>query len=106
MMRGDEELTCIHLHAGTETSWPVGRDAIHRGGSQVTELLEERLRRRPRLSDREQDVFARCLMDELESEQRRSQAFEPSQDRLAEWTREAVEDDLAGRTEPLDPDRL
>ena len=71
----------------------------------MTELLEEALAKVARLPDHEQDAFARWLMNELESEQRWSRAFETSQGRLAELAREALEDDLADRTEPLDPDR-
>ena len=48
------------------------------------------------------------LLDEAfaKSERRWSRAFETSRGQLAEVAREAVEDDLADRTEPLDPDRL
>ena len=42
-------------------------------------------------------------MDELESERCWSRSFETSQDQLADLAREAIEEDLAGRTEPLDP---
>ena len=72
----------------------------------MTELLDEAFAKVARLPDREQDAFARWLMDELESERRWSRAFETSRGQLAEVAREAVEDDLADRTEPLDPDRL
>ncbi|MCY4511390.1 MAG: hypothetical protein OXG35_31170 [Acidobacteria bacterium] len=72
----------------------------------MTELLEKALAKVARLPDHEQDAFARWLLDELESERRWSRAFETSQGRLAELAREALEDDLADRTEPLDPDRL
>ena len=72
----------------------------------MTELLEEAFAKVARLPDHEQDAFARWLMNELESEQRWSRAFETSQRRLSELAREALEDDLADRTEPLDPDRL
>ena len=72
----------------------------------MTELLEEAFAKVARLPDHEQDAFARWLMNELESEQRWSRAFETSQGRLSELAREALEDDLADRTEPLDPDRL
>ena len=72
----------------------------------MTELLEEAFAKVARLPDHEQNALARWLMDELESERRWSRAFETSQDRLAELAREALEDDSAGRTEPLDPDRL
>ena len=72
----------------------------------MTELLEEAFAKAARLPDHEQDAFARWLMDELESERRWSRAFEASQGQLAELAREALEDHLADRTEPLDPDRL
>ena len=72
----------------------------------MTELLDEAFAKVARLPDHEQDAFARWLMDELESERRWSRAFETSRGQLAEVVREAVEDDLADRTEPLDPDRL
>ena len=44
-------------------------------------------------------------MDELESDRRWSRSFETSPDQLAVLAREAIEEDLAGRTEPLDPER-
>ena len=72
----------------------------------MTELLEEAFAKVARLPGHEQDAFARWLMDELESERRWSRAFETSQGQLAELAREALEDDVADRTEPLDPDRL
>ena len=72
----------------------------------MTELLEEAFAKGARLPDHEKDAFARWLMDELESGRRWSRAFETSQGQLAELAREVLEDDLADRTEPLDPDRL
>ena len=72
----------------------------------MTELLDEAFAKVARLPDHEQDAFARWLMDELESEQDWTRAFETSRGQLAEVAREALEDDLADRTEPLDPDRL
>ena len=72
----------------------------------MTKLLAETLAKVARLPDDEQDAFARWLIDELESEQRWSRAFETSRGQLAELAREALEDDGAGGIEPLDPDRL
>ncbi len=72
----------------------------------MTELLEEAFAKAGRLPDHEQDAFARWLIDELESERRWSRAFETSQGQLAELAREALEDELSGRTEPLAPHRL
>ena len=64
----------------------------------MTDLLGKAFARMARLSDQEQDAFARWLLDELESERRWSRAFDVSQDRIAEMAREAVADDLADRT--------
>ena len=72
----------------------------------MTDLLEEAFARATRLPDDEQDAFARRLMDELESERHWSRSFETSQRQLANLAREALAEDLVGRTEPLDPDRL
>lgn len=72
----------------------------------MTELLEQAFAKAARLSVEEQDAFARWLMDELEAERRWSRAFETSQHQLAALARDALDDDLADRTAPLDPDRL
>lgn len=72
----------------------------------MTELLKEAFAKVARLPDHEQDAFERWLLDELESERRWSRAFETAQDRLAELAREALEDELSGRTEPLAPHGL
>ncbi|MCY4121974.1 MAG: hypothetical protein OXG72_13755 [Acidobacteria bacterium] len=64
----------------------------------MTDLLAKAFERLARLSDQEQDDFARWLLDELESERRWSRAFRASQGQIAEMAREAVADDLADRT--------
>ena len=51
-------------------------------------------------------IMKNAVMDEIESERRWSQSFKTSQRQLANLAREALEEELAGRTEPLDPDRL
>ena len=71
----------------------------------MTNLLEQAFAKAARLPDDEQDLFARWLMDELESERRWSRSFETSPDQLADLAQEAIDEDLAGRTEPLDPER-
>ena len=71
----------------------------------MTNLLEQAFAKVARLPDDEQDLFARWLMDELESERRWSRSFETSPDQLADLAQEAIDEDLAGRTEPLDPER-
>ena len=72
----------------------------------MTDLLEEAFAKAARLPSDEQDAFARWLLDELESERQWSRSFETSQRQLADLAREAIEEDLAGGTEPLDPKRL
>ena len=62
----------------------------------MTDLLEEAFAKAARLPDHEQDVFARWLMDELESEQHWSRSFETSQRQLANLAREALAEDLVG----------
>lgn len=72
----------------------------------MTDLLEKAFAKAARLPDDEQDAFARWVMDELESERHWPRSFETSQRQLANLAREAHAEDLAGQTEPLDPDRL
>ena len=71
----------------------------------MTNLLEQAFAKAARLPDDERDLFARWLMDELESERRWSRSFETSPDSTADLAQEAIEEDLAGRTEPFDPER-
>ena len=72
----------------------------------MTDRLEEAFAKATQLPDDEQDAGARWLMDELESERYWSRSFETAQRQLATLAREALAEDLVGRTEPLDPDRL
>ena len=72
----------------------------------MTALLEKAFAQATRLPDDEQDAVARWLMDELESERHWSRSFETSQRQLADLAQEALAEDLAGRTRPLDPDQL
>ncbi|MCY4029194.1 MAG: hypothetical protein OXH75_23110 [Acidobacteria bacterium] len=66
----------------------------------MTDLLAKAFARRARLSEQEQDAFARWLLDELESERRWSRAFHASQGQIAEMAREALaDDDLADRAD-------
>ena len=71
----------------------------------MTNLLEQAFAKAARLPDDEQELFARWLMDELEAERRWSRSFETSPNQLADLAQEAIDEDVAGRTEPLDPER-
>ena len=72
----------------------------------MSTLLEKAIAEISRLPEDQQDRLARWLLYELASEQHWDAAFASSQGRLAELAHEALEDDLAERTEDLDPDRL
>ena len=72
----------------------------------MTRLLEEAFRRASELSEAEQNALAASILADLEDEHRWSEAFPNSQDLLAELAAEAREEYRAGRTLPLDPDRM
>ena len=72
----------------------------------MTRLLEQAFRKAGELSEAEQDALAASILVDLEDERRWSEAFANSQDLLAELAAEAGEEYRAGRTLPLDPDRM
>lgn len=72
----------------------------------MTRLLEEAFRKASELSEAEQDALAASILADLEDERRWSEAFANSQDLLAELAAEARKEYRAGRTLPLDPDRM
>lgn len=69
-------------------------------------MLEEAFRVAKELPDSEQDALAATILAEIEDEQRWTDAFARSADTLAELAREAMEEHRAGRTLPLDPERM
>jgi len=70
-------------------------------------LLERAIEEAHKLSEDEQEAIGAWLLAELESERRWDELFSrpvsPALERMAE---EALADHRAGRTVPLDPDRL
>jgi hypothetical protein len=59
------------------------------------------------MSEAEQEVFARWLLDALEQDERRwDKAFADSAKKLESIADEVLEDFRAGRTEPLDIEKL
>jgi hypothetical protein len=72
----------------------------------VTRPLDEALRKAGELSEAEQDALAASMLADLEDERRWSETFANSQDLLAELAAEAREEYRAGRTLPLDPERI
>ncbi|HEU4881239.1 MAG TPA: hypothetical protein VFT45_03310 [Longimicrobium sp.] len=69
-------------------------------------MLEEAIRVAKALPESEQDAIAATILAEIEDEQRWAEAFASSPDTLAELAREALAEHRAGRTLPLDPDRM
>ena len=71
----------------------------------MTKLLEKAFQEAAKLSEEEQDVLARAVLDELASERRWDELFEGSPDLLEDLAREALEEHRAGRTQNLNPDK-
>jgi hypothetical protein len=72
----------------------------------MTELLQQAIDKLRTLPECEQDALATLILDELADETRWDVAFARSEDVLAKLADEALAEDRAGKTEPLDPDRL
>ena len=72
----------------------------------MTKLLEKAFAEASKLPDQEQDAFAAWVLEELASEQRWDELFARSSDTLERLANEALAEFRAGRTQPLDPDKL
>jgi hypothetical protein len=72
----------------------------------VTQLLEAALARLAKLPPDEQDRVGRWLLEELRDEELWDRQFSTSQDILSKLAAEALSEHAAGRTTPLDPDKL
>ncbi len=68
----------------------------------MTKALKKAFEAASRLPDTEQDALAAAILEELESERRWDELFERSADTLAKLAKEALAEDRAGRTRPLD----
>jgi hypothetical protein len=69
-------------------------------------LLQRAVAEASRLPEDEQEAVGAWILAELESERRWDDLFARSPDLLSEMAAEAVREDEAGLTEPLDPDLL
>lgn len=78
----------------------------HACGFAMTQLLEEAFRAAAQLPAADQDVLAEIILAELSSEVEWDRQFAATADQLAALADEAHAEYVAGRTEPLDPDRL
>ena len=72
----------------------------------MTQLLEQAFAAAARLPAEEQDALARTLLSELASERDIDERLAATPDALARLADEALAEHRAGRTEPLDPERL
>jgi hypothetical protein len=70
-------------------------------------LLERAIEEAHKLSEGEQEAIGAWLLAEIESERRWDELFSrPASTTLQRMAEEALADHRAGRTTPLDPDRL
>jgi hypothetical protein len=72
----------------------------------MTGLLQQAFEKAGQLSPDEQNALASLLLAELESENRWDELFRASGDQLEKLADEALAEHRAGKTEPLDPDKL
>ena len=72
----------------------------------MTRLLEEVFRIASKLPEAEQDALAAAILDELKADTQWDARLTDSIASLSKLAEEAREEYRAGRTEPLDPDRL
>ena len=72
----------------------------------MTELLEKAILEVTKLPADEQDALAQWILDELASDRSWDDLFVRSQSGLEKLAAEALADFRAGKTEPLDPDKL
>jgi len=84
----------------------LGRPIAVRYTGFVTRTLDAAIARLAKLPPEEQDRVARWLLEELRDEEHWDSQFTASQDVLSKLGAEALADHAAGRTTPLDPDKL
>jgi len=70
----------------------------------MVRALEKAFAEAAKLPEEEQQRFAAFLLSELESEQRWTESFERSQDKLAAMGRAALEEFRRGETKPFEAD--
>lgn len=72
----------------------------------MTKRLEEAFAKASKLPENEQDPLAAWLQEELEDEHAWQEKFAKSHGVLARLAEETLAEHRAGKTRPLDPDRL
>ncbi len=84
----------------------MGRPITLRYTGIVTQVLEAALAELAKLPPEEQDRIGRWLLEELRDEEQWDRQFGGSQHALSKLAAEALADRAAGRTAPLDLDKL
>ena len=72
----------------------------------MTKALEEVFKEASKLSEAEQDDLAEAIRAEIEAEKGWDKSFAGSLDVLERLADEAIADHRAGRTTPVDPDKM
>ena len=72
----------------------------------MTELLRKAFEEASKLPPREQDALASVLLEELRGEQRWEATLEETHEELTSLADAALTEHRAGKTQPLDPDKL
>ena len=72
----------------------------------MTKALEEVFKEASKLSEAEQDALAEAIKAEIEAEKGWDKSFAGSLDVLERLADEAIADHRAGRTTPVDPDKM
>ncbi len=72
----------------------------------MTKLLEQAFTQASQFSEVEQNLLAKWILAELDSEQRWNRTFAHSEDLLSQLADEALAEHKAGKTKRLEPDSL
>jgi hypothetical protein len=72
----------------------------------MTKLLEAAFAAAAKLTPEDQDSLAAAILEEVAADARWAAAFQRAPEALEQLADEALDEHRAGRTEPLDPDRL
>jgi len=72
----------------------------------MTELLKQAFTQASNFSEVEQNLLAKWILAEMDSEQRWNRAFARSEDLLSQLADEALAEHKAGKTKILEPDNL
>ena len=72
----------------------------------MTKALEEAFKEASKLPEAEQDALAEAIRAEIEAEKGWDKSFASSLDVLERMADERIADHRAGRTKPVDPDKM